>query len=454
MSLFGNNQNHRFFKKVNLTPPQLLVGGFAMTILLGAVFLCMPFSSAAGQYTDFTTALFTSTSAVCVTGLVVVDTGTYWSAAGHLIILLLIQIGGLGFMTMATFFFLLMGKKIGLRNRLILRESLNQSSLQGIVRLSKSILIITFLLEMFFAAILALRWGLDMGYPKALWFGVFHSISAFNNAGFDLFGSFRSITGYVDDVVVNLSIAILVILGGIGFSVIIELLHHRKRRALSTHTRLVLYTSAALLALGTLLIFIFENNNTLAGLTPWGKFLASFFQSVTPRSGGYITLDITKLHSFTQFLLIILMFIGASPGSAGGGIKTTTFSLLGIAVFSLVRGKAYTQVFKRTIPQDQVIKALAVLLLAVTLVITVSIALMVVESQENFLLVLFETVSAFATVGLSMGLTPELSQTGRLLIIMTMFLGRVGTITAVFALAQRTKKAQRIKYPEDKLLIG
>ncbi len=455
MQLLGNSEKPNFMKnKINFTPPQLLVVGFALTILLGAAFLSLPFSSASGQYTEFTTALFTSTSAVCVTGLVVVDTGTYWSHAGQFIILLLIQIGGLGFMTMATFIYLLMGKKIGLRNRLILQESLNQNSLQGIVRLSKYVLITTFLLEMFFAAILSVRWSMDMGYPKAVWFGIFHSISAFNNAGFDLFGGFRSITGYVGDTTVTLSIATLFIIGGIGFSVIIDVLNYRKRKALFTHTKLALLTTAVLLAAGTLLIFLFEHDNMLKGLSPWGMFMASFFQSATPRTAGFNTLDIAHLHSYTQFLIVILMFIGASPGSTGGGIKTTTFSILGLAVLSLVRGKLFTQVFRRTITQDQVIKALAVLLLAITLVVTVSIALMVVENQENFLLVLFETVSAFGTVGLSMGLTPELSHAGRLLIIMTMFLGRVGTITAVFALTQRTRKAQKIKYPEDKIMIG
>jgi trk system potassium uptake protein TrkH len=446
--------NNAFKSKKSLTPPQLLVVGFVLTILLGAVLLSMPFSSAGGHYTDFSTALFTSTSAVCVTGLVVVDTGNYWSHTGQFIILLLMQTGGLGFMTMTTFIFILMGKRIGLRNRLILQESLNQSSLQGIVRLSKYVLITTFLLEMFFAVILSVRWGMDMSYPRALWFGIFHSISAFNNAGFDLFGDFRSITGYAEDTVVTFSIAMLFIIGGIGFSVIIDVLNYRNRKALFTHTKLALWTSAVLLAAGTLLIFLFELDNTLRGVSHWGKLLASFFQSATTRTAGFNTLDIAHFHSYTQFMIVMLMFIGASPGSTGGGIKTTTFSILGLAVFSLVRGKVFTQAFRRTITQDQIIKALAVLVLAITLVVTVTIALMVVEKQENFLMVLFETVSAFSTVGLSMGLTPELSHTGRLLIIMTMFLGRVGTITAVFALTQKTRKAQKIKYPEDKILVG
>ncbi|GBF34940.1 potassium uptake protein [Desulfocucumis palustris] len=455
MPSFEQLQRKSVFKKaISLTPPQLLVLGFALTILTGAVVLTLPGCSAGGEYTDFITALFTSTSAVCVTGLVVVDTGTYWSPVGQLVILLLIQIGGLGFMTMATFFNMLMGKKIGLRNRLILQESLNQNSLQGVVRLSKYVLIITFLLELFFAVILAVRLGADLGYPRALWFGIFHSISAFNNAGFDIFGNFSSITGYVNDTVVTMSVATLIILGGIGFGVIIDILNYRHRKMLFTHTKLVLWTSGILIAVGAVFIYFFEMDNTLKGLTPWGKCLASFFQSVTPRTAGFNTIDISHLHSYTLFFIIILMFIGASPGSTGGGIKTSTFALLGLSVLSLTRGKSNTQLFKRTITQDQVIKALAVLLLAILLIVVVSIALMAVEREENFLLVLFETVSAFGTVGLSMGLTPELSPAGRLLIIMTMFLGRVGTITAVFALTQRTKRREKIKYPEDKVMVG
>lgn len=441
-------------KKINLTPPQILVIGFITVISLGAFLLTLPFCSASGEYTGFITALFTSTSAVCVTGLVVVDTGTYWSTAGQIIILLLIQIGGLGFMTMATFFYLALGKKIGLRNRLIMQESLNQNSLQGIVNLSKYVLIITFFIELLFAAVLSLRWLSDLGFPRCLWYGLFHSVSAFNNAGFDLFGDFRSITGYVEDPVVTLSIAFLIITGGIGFYVITDLLDFRRRRRLSTHTKLVLAVTAILILAGTAMIYSFELNNTLKALTPSGKFLASFFQSVTPRTAGYNTLDISKLHGYTQFLIIILMFIGASPGSTGGGIKTTTFSLLFLSVVSLARGKSQTQLFKRSITQDQVIKALAVLLLGIFLVTTICMALMLTEKQDNLLPVLFETVSAFGTVGLTMGLTPELSQAGRLLIIITMFLGRVGTLTLVFALARRAGAPQKIKYPEDKILIG
>ncbi|WP_018084891.1 TrkH family potassium uptake protein [Desulfurispora thermophila] len=422
--------------------------------MLGATLLSMPFASAKHEATSFLTALFTATSAVCVTGLVVVDTGTYWSTAGQIIILALIQIGGLGFMTMATFMFLLLGKKIGLKTRLLMQASLNQNHLQGIVNLGKYVLIFTFVTEAFFATALAWRFSLDMPLPRALWFGLFHSISAFNNAGFDLFGQFRSLTGYVQDVTVNLCITTLIILGGIGFSVIVDLVNWRQHKKLTTHTKLVLVVTAGLIVCGTLLFYLFENDNTIKNYTWTGKLLASYFQSVTPRTAGYNTVDISALHSYTQMMIIILMFIGASPGSTGGGIKTTTFAVLGSSILSLARGSIDVTIFRRMVPREQVAKSLAILLLAIALVLGVSTALLYTEHQDNFLLTLFETVSAFGTVGLTMGLTPHLSDAGRLIIILTMFLGRVGTMTAVLAFAERSKVTLPIKHPPGNILIG
>lgn len=437
-----------------LSPPRVLVTGFALTILLGAVLLSLPFASANHHGTSFLTALFTATSAVCVTGLVVVDTGTYWSTAGQVIILALIQIGGLGFMTMATFMFLLLGKKIGLKTRLLMQASLNQNHLQGIVNLGKYVLIFTFATEIFFAAALAWRFSLDMPLSRALWFGLFHSISAFNNAGFDLFGQFRSLTGYVQDTTVNLCITTLIILGGIGFSVIVDLTNWRQHRKLTTHTRLVLLVSAGLLFGGTLLFYLFENDNVLRNYTWSGKILAAYFQSVTPRTAGYNTVDIGALHSYTHMLLIILMFIGASPGSTGGGIKTTTFAVLVSSVLSLARGNIDVTIFRRMVPREQVAKSLAILLLAISLVLLVSMILLYTEQQDNFLVTLFEAVSAFGTVGLTMGLTPHLSEAGRVIIILTMFLGRVGTMTAVLAFAERTRATLPIKHAPGNILIG
>lgn len=435
-----------------LNPPQILVLGFAALILAGALLLLLPQASRTGQYTDFLTALFTATSAVCVTGLVVVDTGTYWSTFGQGIILLLIQIGGLGFMTMATFFFILMGRHIGLRERLLIQESLSQLSLAGVVRLARAVLIFTFLTEGFFACILALRWAFDYGWSTGWWFGLFHAVSAFNNAGFDLFGHFKSLTAYASDATVTFSITTLIILGGIGFAVVAEIFKKNRKRYISVHTRLALLSTGLLIGFGLFFFALLEWQGVLAELSWPGKILASYFQAVTPRTAGYNTVEINQLRAATQFFLILLMFIGASPGSTGGGIKTTTFSLLALSVLSLVRGREEVEIFRRRLPAWQVYKALAILFLAAITIITVTLILSIFE-QADFLALLFETTSAFGTVGLSTGITPHLSAPGRMLIILTMFIGRLGPLTLVFALAQRRQKVS-LRYPEEKIMIG
>ncbi|BAF58638.1 MAG: Trk family potassium uptake protein [Pelotomaculum sp.] len=438
---------------VGATPPQVLVVGFAAIILAGALLLTLPASVRPGGEINFLTSLFTATSAVCVTGLVVVDTGTHWTFFGQLVILTLIQVGGLGFMTMATFFAILMGRRIGLRQRLIMQESLNQTSVSGIVRLARHVLVFTFSAELVAATILSVRWAADLGWQKGIWYGLFHSISAFNNAGFDLFGEFRSLTGYVEDVTVNLCITTLIILGGIGFSVIVDLFRNfRSPGRLSLHTKLTLSVTGILLLAGTVLIYCLELSNSLAPLSPQGKLLAAYFQAVTPRTAGYNTLNMAALRSATQFLIVVLMFIGASPGSTGGGIKTTTIGTLAVSIWSMARGRTDSVVFKRRLGQEQVYKSLAILFMATTLVITVSLLLSVTESAD-FLAVLFETTSAFGTVGLTMGLTPDLSTAGRLLIILTMFLGRVGPLTVAFALARPRHKFP-LRYPEEKIMVG
>jgi len=435
-----------------ISPARTILLGFAAVILAGAFLLTLPGASVSGESAGFLTALFTATSAVCVTGLVVVDTATQWSAWGQVIILGLIQTGGLGFMTLASLVFLLLGKRVGLKERILIRESLNQYEVAGIVRLVKRVLIFSFLVEGFFACVLAWRWSLDFGWRRGLWLGVFHSISAFNNAGFDLFGDFRSLTGYVGDPVVVFSITTLIVLGGIGFSVAVNVWEWRERR-LTVHSRLALLVTAYLLAGGTLAVLLFEWNNTLAALSVPDRFLGAYFQSVTPRTAGFNTLDIAKLRHSTQFLLTVLMFIGASPGSTGGGIKTTTFGLLAAAVWSQSRGKEDTEVLGRRIPEEQVSKALAVTLMSGCLVTVVTLLLTLTDSAD-FLTLLFETVSAFGTVGLSMGVTPTLTSLGRILIIITMFAGRVGPLTAMIALAQSARPKNLIRRVEDRVLIG
>lgn len=436
---------------LRLSPPQFLILGFAAAILVGALLLMSPFA-AAGRQADFLTALFTATSAVCVTGLVVVDTGTFWSPWGQAIILLLIQTGGLGVMTMGTLFAILLGKRIGFRERLVIRESLNNINVAGVVRLVRSILIYTIAVEVFFALILGLRWAVDFGWKRGMWFGLFHAVSAFNNAGFDLMGGFRSLTRYVSDPVVTLGVGFTIILGGLGFAVAVDLFTHRRWRKLSLHSKFVLVLTGLLIGCGTLVFLALEYNHALAGLSPGAKLGAAFFQAVTPRTAGYSTVDVARMYAATQFFIILLMFIGASPGSTGGGIKTTTFGALGLAVLSLARGKEDAELFGRRIPKEQIYRALGVFLTAVTVVTLASMALLITE-KKDFLALLFEAVSAFGTVGLSTGITPTLTPFGKVVLILTMFIGRVGPLTVAFALALRPRRGA-VRYPEEKLMIG
>lgn len=445
------NTKFRFLK---LAPPQILVLGFATVILIGTLLLMLPVSSASGHSLRFIDALFTATSATCVTGLVVVDTGTYFSTFGQVVILLLIQVGGLGFMTMATLFALVFKRKISLRDRLILQEAMNQGSMEGIVRLIRKVLIYSLVIEAASAAVLALRWAFDMPFGRALYFGIFHAVSMFNNAGFDIFGEYRSLTGYVSDPVVNIVVMFLIVSGGIGFIVMSDLVEYRRTRRLSLHSKVVLSMTAALIVIGTVVIFIFEfsNSRTMSPLSFGGKVLAAFFQSVTPRTAGANTLDIAGLRQATQFFIVILMFIGASPGSTGGGIKTTTFTLMVGAVISMLRGREDIVLFRYRLAQERVFKALTITLLALLLVVSVSMILSTTEDRP-FLMILFETTSAFATVGLTMGLTPELTLVGKILICLTMFAGRLGLLTLAYAIGPKKGK-QLYRFPEGKMIIG
>jgi trk system potassium uptake protein len=439
-----------------ISPPQLFVIGFGTLILLGALFLTLPISTRDGQGLSFINALFTSTSATCVTGLVVVDTGTTFSHFGQLVILGLIQVGGLGFMTVASLFVLILGKRISLRQRLLIQESLNHLSVGGIIRLIRHVILFTVIFEGLGTLILGLHWAPAMGWGRALYYGLFHSVSNFNNAGFDLVGNFKSLTPYVDDPVVNIVIMLLIIAGGIGFVVIDELVEYfqRKTEKLSLHTKIVLTTNAVLIFGGALLILLIEFNNpkTLLSLNWTGKILSSFFQSVCARTDGANTLPIGDMHQASLLLIIILMFIGASPGSTGGGVKTTTFAALLGAIWSMIRGQGDVVFYKQRIGQEKVYKALTIVFAALMLVIIVTMILSITE-KANVFMILFETTSAFGTVGLSMGLTPHLTSFGRLLLSFVMFAGRVGPLTIAFALTwDRNKKHYR--YSEGKIIIG
>jgi len=444
--------------RFNLTPPRILVVGFAAIVLLGAFLLMLPISNADGIPLPFLDALFTSTSATCVTGLIVVDTGTHFTVFGQVVIMLLIQIGGLGFMTMATLFALALKKKISLKERLILQEALNQGSMEGIVRLIRKVILFAVCIEGTAAVLFSVRWAFDLPLGKAIYFGIFHAVSFFNNAGFDLFGSvsgpFSSLTSYVGDPIINLVSMLLIILGGIGFIVLSDLVEYKRTRKLSLHTKIVLTMTGLLIVIGTVVIFIFEftNTRTLGSLNGWEKFWASLFQSVSPRTAGANTIDIGAMRQASQFFMVLLMFIGASPGSTGGGIKTTTFAILIGAVFAMIRGKEDIVIYRYRLAKDRIFKAVTLTLLSLFLVIIVSMILSTTE-DHSFLMILFDTTSAFGTVGLSMGLTADLSDIGKVLLSLTMFAGRLGPLTLAYALGPKNER-ELYRHPEGKITIG
>ncbi|HEY0826610.1 MAG TPA: TrkH family potassium uptake protein [Bacilli bacterium] len=438
----------------HLTPPRILVLGFASIIFIGSLLLSLPIASVNGTSLPYIDALFTATTATCVTGLVVVDTGTYFTLFGQIVILILIQVGGLGFMTMATLFAIFLKKKISLREKLILQEALNQLSMEGIIRLIRKVVMYSLIIETIGATLFAIRWSFDMSFGKAVYFGIFHAVSLFNNAGMDLLGEYRSLTGYVSDPIINIVATSLIILGGLGFVVLSDLIDYKKIKRLSLHTKVVLSTTGGLLLIGTIVIFIFEFTNikTLGSLNMTGKIFGSFFQSVTPRTAGANTLDIAGLRQATQFFIILLMFIGGSPGSTAGGIKTTTFAILVGALLAMYRGKEDITMFHFRLAKERIYKALSLTIVALLLVISVSMVLSATQDYP-FLMILFETTSAFGTVGLSMGLTPHLTVLGKILIILTMFAGRLGPLTMAYALGN-TKEKTLYRHPEGKVIIG
>ncbi|MEF3302425.1 TrkH family potassium uptake protein [Paenibacillus sp. GYB003] len=454
--MFG--QFHKKLKRFRPNPPQVLAFGFIVMIAAGSVLLSLPVSSSSRTAMPFLDALFMATSATCVTGLSFYNIGEHFSLFGQLVLLLLVQIGGLGFMTVATLAALVFRRRISFRERLILQEAMNQATTEGIVRLIQKVLLYALVIEAVGAVVLAVRWMFEMPLGQALYFGMFHSISTFNNAGFDLFGMFpdrrASLMHYVDDPVVNAVTIVLIILGGIGFIVISDLLSYPKQKKLTLHSKVVLTVSAALIVVGTLVIFLFEltNPHTLHPLSPFGKIFGAMFQSVTARSAGLSTLDIESLRQATQFFIILLMFVGAAPGSSGGGIKVTTFAILIGAMVAMVRGKEDIVMFRYRIAKDRIYKAITFTLLSFFLIV---LAAMVLSTTEDypFLGILFEVTSAYATTGMSMGLTSQLTTPGKIVIMLLMFIGRLGPVTLAFTLTSKAEK-ELFRYPEGKITIG
>lgn len=441
-----------------LSPPQLLASGMVGVILVGTLLLMTPLAGAAGASVGWSAALFTATSAVCVTGLVVVDTPQAFSGFGQAVVLLLIQMGGLGYMALSTLVAVALGRRVSMNEQHSLQESLNLTSRQDILRFTMTVVKVTLVFEGIGAAILAARWWGSFG-PDSLWLGLFHSVSAFNNAGFSLFSN--NLMDWKGDVVVNLTIMALIVSGGIGYLVLTELGRYRQARALSLHTRFVLTLTGILIAGGTVAILVTEGRNP-ATLGPMGwpaAVLAAAFQSVTTRTAGFNTLDMSALQPATYFLMLILMFIGAAPGGTGGGVKVSTFGVTVLALWATIRGRREPTVFWRRIPADLVARAFFVSLIAFLAVNVVTGALLVRE-HGDLLRTLFESVSAFGTVGLSTGvsgtplsLSAAFSEGGRLLICLLMFMGRIGPLTLAFALASR-RTPPRVRYPEGRVLIG
>lgn len=433
--------------------------GFLIIILTGAVLLTLPISARSGEPTDFLDALFTATSATCVTGLVTVGTATHWSGFGQVVILLLIQIGGLGFMSLASIASFLTHRTITLRERMVMSAGLNLTENAGIVRLTRRVLLGTLALEGAGAVLLATRFVPRVGLWQGIKMGVFHSVSAFCNAGFDLIGTpdnpFASLTGYADDVLVNLTIMALIVIGGLGFFVWGDIWDKRRFRRLRLHTKLVLITTALLLCAGFVLTLLFEwhNPQTLGTMPVQEKLLAASFQSVTLRTAGFNTIDQAALTGPSQAVACLLMMIGGSPGSTAGGIKTVTAAVLVLSAISALRGRTTVSAFGRTIVSRSIMNAVTMMIVGGTLSLTGACVISYVEGAP-FGACLFEAVSAFATVGLSMGLTPTLNAISRLILILLMYLGRVGVLTLGVAVLMRHREPPKMQYPDGDVMVG
>lgn len=435
-------------------PALVFVYGFAAFIAIGTIVLTLPIASAGRQWTPVGDALFTSTSAVCVTGLVVLDTGTYWSTFGQVVILLLIQLGGFGFMISSTLLLLVLRRRATLRDRILLRESLGSGGLGSVLDVTRKVILFTLISETIGSIILSIAFMGDMEAPQAVWWGVFHAVSAFNNAGFDLVGGFRSLVPFNNRPEVLLPIAGLFIVGGISYTVVEDLVTQRRFVRLALDSKLVLVTTAALVVLGTAGVLFTEraNPDTLGGMSVGPRLLNAFFTGVTPRTAGFNTVDTAAMTENGLFVLIALMFVGGAAGSTAGGIKVQTFGLLFFALVTAVRGGSDVEAFGRRVPSGYLLRAIAVVLLALALVFVVAFALTLSE-RARFLYLLFEAFSAFGTVGMSTGVTPDLSPVGRAIMTLTMFAGRLGPLTLVLALAAR-EHPRSYRWPYEGVKIG
>lgn len=439
-----------------LTTTQTIAFGFLMVILTGTLLLTLPISSMNGKSTGILNALFTSTSATCVTGLIVADTYTHWSLFGRFVILLLIQTGGLGFMTIGVFVAIFLKKNIGLKERGILQESMNTMQIGGIVKLVKKITIGTFLFEGIGAVLLSIRFVPEMGILEGIGNGIFHSISAFCNAGFDLMGKYEeysSLTAYSDDVIVNVTIMSLIVIGGIGFLVWDDI--HKKKlhfKEYLLHTKIVLSVTAILIFGGALLFYLFEKDNLMRNMGVPETVLTSLFSSVTARTAGFNTIDTAGMSVSSKLFTIVLMFIGGSPGSTAGGIKTTTFTVMLVFVWANLRGSHGSNIFGRRLEDGEVRKASVVVTINLVLAVSAAIAICAMQSL-SMSDVMFEVFSAIGTVGMSTGVTRGLTSISKIIIILLMYCGRIGSVTFALSFTER-KKVAPVQQPAEKIIIG
>lgn len=441
-----------------LTQAQIIALGYFLVIAAGTLILMLPIATKSGEMATPLTSLFTATSATCVTGLVVVDTASYWSLFGQCIILLMIQVGGLGFMTIGVLFAMFLNKKISLKTRGILQESMNTNQVGGVVRLVRKALIGTAVIEMAGALLLMIRFVPEFGFARGIYFGIFHAVSAFCNAGFDLMGTskgpYSSFTAYADDALINVTIMALIVVGGIGFFVWDDICHNKLHiKKYKLHTKIVLSCTAILIVGGALFIYLFEKDGLMAGMSAREAVLTSAFSSVTARTAGFNTIDTAGLTTSSKMLTVLLMFIGGSPGSTAGGIKTTTIVVLLIYVWSNLRGARGCNIFERRLEDDAVRKASDVAVISLFMAVVASIAIPYFQPHLLMEDVVFEVFSAIGTVGMSTGITRDLSAASRIIVVLLMYCGRIGSMSFALSFMER-KKVAPVKLPEEKVMIG
>ncbi|MCI0764829.1 TrkH family potassium uptake protein [Bacillus sp. TL12] len=438
-------------KRINIrmSPPRVLTLSFITLTIIGTCLLKLPISTTTPI--SWLDALFTTVSACTVTGLGVVDTGKVFTLFGQLVILTLIQVGGLGIMSFAVLIAIMLGRKIGLQNRILLQQALNQTNIGGVIRLAKSLFLFSFTIECFATLLLAFEWIPKYGVSSGLYYSFFHAISAFNNAGFSIWTD--NLMSHSHSILVNVVISSLIILGGIGFTVVVDIKRKRNFKNLTLHSKLMLSSTLIVNIAATILIFIFEFHNPISmkGFTPFEEGLAAYFQAVSTRTAGFNTVDMAQLTKPSLLLMMLLMFIGAGSASTGGGIKLTTFLIMLLGVLKFLQEKDDIVIFKKSIKDGLIVKSLAIVVISISFIFFAILILSITE-QVPLLLSAFEVFSAFGTVGLSMGLTPKLTIIGKLTIIFMMFFGKMGPLTLAFSFAR--KKQRKVKYPNEDILTG